>query len=465
MSFIRALFSGVSGLKGHQTMMDVIGNNIANINTVGFKAGRATFADTFSQSLQHATSSDSETRGGANPIQVGLGSGIGSIDNLFAQGNMQSTGLNTDLAVEGKGLFAVRNGNELYYSRAGNFSLDSQGKLIHSASGSILQGMIADQFGLFPNGTNVVDGIIPGEDLDDVVINPSQNLQAKQTSTIVFDGNLDMNAALDSTITTTTPIFDSMGNQWNLTVLLTKTTAASDGGQQTWTVSVVNATRETDDPAATVAGRYQLDIGEDRDIIFNEDGSINDDGWDQTDPDDVLEIDFNEFGAGTMKLKFSFGTENTDSFDAADPATWGPYDGVTGFAGTTSFGAKEQDGYTSGVLDDFFIDTFGKVVGKFSNGQTQTLAQVILANFDNETGLDKLGSNLFAQTSNSGDPTFGAAGVASSAKIHGGTLEQSNVDLTEEFTNLIVAQRGFQANAKIITTSDEMIQDLLNVKR
>ena len=251
MSFIRALFSGVSGIKGHQTMMDVIGNNIANINTIGFKAGRATFAETFSQTLSSATAPPGESasgiqllRGGTNPMQVGLGTSIGSIDNLFAQGTLQATGQTTDLAVEGEGMFAARIGDNIYYTRAGNFVIDGEGRLIHPATGGFLLGRLANEFGTFPAGSDTV----PGADLlDDLRINRNQKAASKQTSEVSFFGNLD--AASHSVdngtapITVTSPMYDSLGNKWNLTMTFEKTTELADG-QQVWTWTLQTATRE-----------------------------------------------------------------------------------------------------------------------------------------------------------------------------------------------------------------------------
>ncbi len=465
MSFIRALFSGVSGIKGHQTMMDVIGNNIANINTIGFKAGRATFAETFSQTLNSATAPPGESasgvqllRGGTNPMQIGLGTSIGSIDNLFAQGTLQSTGQTTDLAVEGEGMFAARIGDNIYYTRAGNFVVDGEGRLIHPSTGGFLLGRLANEFGTFPAGSDTV----PGADLlDDLRINRNQKAASKQTSEVSFLGNLD--AASHSVdngaapITVTSPMYDSLGDKWNLTMTFEKTTELADG-QQIWTWTLQTATREdsTEDGGLAI-----IDIGESGDITFNEDGSINDDGFD---PETPIEIDFAGFGGTLTPITLNFGTENPD-FDPDDQTTWGPYDGVTGFASQNSIAVHKQDGYGSGLLEDFFVDQNGKITGKFSNGTTLVLAQVMLANFDNVGGLEKVGNNLFAETGNSGAPIFSEAGKQTSTRIRGGTLEQSNVDLTEEFTNLILAQRGFQSNAKVVTTSDELIQDLINMKR
>ncbi len=476
MSFIRALFSGVSGIRGHQTMMDVIGNNIANINTIGFKAGRATFADQFAQTLESATPPPSIlvgggqlSRGGTNPMQVGLGTRIGSIDNLFAQGTLQTTGQSTDLAVEGDGLFAMRLGDNVLYSRAGNFVVDGDGRLINPSTGAILQGRIADQFGEFPTGETITSGAA----LQDLVINRAQKTSAKQTANVDLYGNLDpATAQLDANgnateVTVTTPIYDSLGNRLNMTLQFEKRSDEGDD-QQVWGVILKSITMQVSDPqngnitdAQEITSEYGNDIAE---LTFNADGSLASDGADDTGTVAIDDIDFSVFGAADQTVNFHFGTVNTN-FDVADKTTWGPYDGVTGFTSQTSVAVRKQDGFASGSLEDFFVDQNGKITGRFSNGNTLTLSQVLIAQFDNVAGLSKVGDNLFHETGNSGSPIFSIAGVQNSSSIRGGTLEQSNVDLTEEFTNLILAQRGFQANAKVVTASDELIQDLLNIRR
>jgi flagellar hook protein FlgE len=477
MSFIRALFSGVSGIKGHQTMMDVIGNNIANINTIGFKTGRATFAETFTQTLSSATPPPAIAtgggrlaRGGTNPIQVGLGTAIGSIDNLFAQGTIQATGQATDIAVEGDGLFAVRINDSILYTRAGNFTVDGDGRLINPSTGGILQGRIANQFGEFPTG----EAIVSGAALTDLAINRAQKIAARQTSEITLFGNLDPGAPFDigdgtpTIVTVTTPMYDSLGNRLNLTMQFIKDTEFGAGDNQTWLVNLKSVQMEVNDALntnLTEPGYITVEIDEEiAQLTFNQDGSLNADGVDDT-GEVLYEFDNTQFGGVDIQpVIFKFGTVNPD-FDSTVPSTWGPLDGVTGNTAQTSIAVRKQDGYASGLLEDFFIDQNGKITGKFSNGSTLTLSQVLLAQFDNVAGLEKIGDNLFGETGNSGSPIYSIAGVQNSSRIRGGTLEQSNVDLTEEFTNLILAQRGFQSNAKVVTTSDELIQDLISMKR
>jgi len=474
MSFIRALFSGVSGIRGHQTMMDVIGNNIANINTIGFKTGRATFSETFAQTLSSATAPPNEAasgarllRGGTNPLQVGLGSNIGSIDNIFSQGSLQNSGLPTDIAIEGPGLFAVRLADSVYYTRAGNFVVDGDGRLINPSTGGFLLGRLANQFGTFPAGSDTVPG---ADQLDDLQINLGQKAAAYATRTVTFFGNLDHNTTPADTdvdeggspITVTTPVYDSLGTKWNLTITFTKDTEPADGTPQTWLYTVQTATREN--PANVDEGGIDtISIEFEGELTFNPDGSILDDGG-AGEPVLVEDVEFSAFGALDQTITLFFGTPSIDDI-APEDGIYGQYDGVTGFANQNSIAVRKQDGYTSGLLEDFFIDQNGKITGKFTNGTTQTLGQVMLANFDNVAGLSKIGSNLFAESGNSGSPVFSEAGKQTSSRIRGGSLEQSNVDLAEEFSNLILAQRGFQANAKVVNASDELIQELLNLRR
>ena len=265
-------------------------------------------------------------RGGTNPMQIGLGTSIGSIDNLFAQGTLQSTGQTTDLAVEGEGMFAARIGDNIYYTRAGNFVVDGEGRLIHPSTGGFLLGRLANEFGTFPAGSDTV----PGADLlDDLRINRNQKAASKQTSEVSFLGNLD--AASHSVdngaapITVTSPMYDSLGDKWNLTMTFEKTTELADG-QQIWTWTLQTATREdsTEDGGLAI-----IDIGESGDITFNEDGSINDDGFD---PETPIEIDFAGFG-GTLTPIVKFGTENLILILMTNNRV---LDGVTGFASQNS---------------------------------------------------------------------------------------------------------------------------------
>lgn len=408
---MRSLFAGVSGLRNHQVRMDVIGNNIANVNTVGFKAGRVTFEEAFAQ-LVRGPGGGNGTTGGTNPMQVGLGMNIGSIDMLFGQGNLENTGRITDLAIQGDSFFVVSDGQQNYYSRAGNFNLDSQGRLV-AANGYVVQGRQA------------VAGAIT-DTVGDIVLPFGQRAAAAATSMVDMTGNLDASAAINDTRATTITVFDEQGGEHELTVEFTKT------APNTW------------DFAITVTGGT-VNGGDTGTITFNDDGTLV--GIEE------IDFDFTPDGFGASQLV-------TVDFGLAD--TIG---GLSQFSAASTAVLSEQDGYTMGDLQQISIDQFGVISGSFTNGTTLVLGQVAMADFNNPSGLFRAGDNMYLPSANSGTAVINYAGEGSQSVITSGALEMSNVDLAQEFTNMITAQRGFQSNARVITTSDEMLQELVSLKR
>lgn len=407
---MRSLFSGVSGLKNHQTRMDVIGNNIANVNTVAFKAGRVNFEDILSQTVEGARSPQAGGMGGVNPKQVGLGMGISSIDTLFTPGSLQSTDNPTDFAVQGEGFFIVSDGSQVYYTRDGAFKTSADGALVNS-NGFRLQGWMAD-----------TDGNIDStQALQNITIPVGAQMKPKATTQIALEGNLDANAAADpsSQWITSVQVYDSLGNPHNLTITFTKT-AANEWG---WEATLDGDTT----PGGTGT------------ITFNTDGSI---------------------GAGTAPGTASFAITG-----AQDISLNIDFSQLTQFGGNPTAYINFQDGYEAGSLDMVSTDSGGVLTGIFTNGQSKALAQIALATFSNPGGLLKEGGNLYQISNNSGLPNIGTADSGGRGSIAVGALEMSNVDLAQEFTNMIVTQRGFQANSRVITTSDEMLQDLINIKR
>lgn len=409
---MRSLFSGVSGLKNHQTRMDVIGNNIANVNTVAFKSGRVNFEDILSQTVEGARSPQTGGMGGVNPKQVGLGMGISSIDTLFTPGSLQSTDNPTDFAVQGEGFFMVSDGSQVYYTRDGAFKTSADGALVNS-NGFRLQGWMAD-----------ADGNIDStQALQSITIPVGAQMKPKATTEIAFEGNLDANAASGSQWITSVQVYDSLGNPHNLTITFTKTATANEWG---W--------------AATLDGGMAPSGGTGTGTItFNTDGSINTGG---TGPANFTPIP----GAADINLSIDFSQ-------------------LTQFGGNPTAYISFQDGYEAGSLDMVSTDSGGVLTGIFTNGQSKALAQIALATFSNPGGLLKEGGNLYQISNNSGLPNIGTANSGGRGSIAVGALEMSNVDLAQEFTNMIVTQRGFQANSRVITTSDEMLQDLINIKR
>lgn len=406
---MRSLFSGVSGLKNHQTRMDVIGNNIANVNTVAFKAGRVNFEDILSQTVEGARSPQTGGMGGVNPKQVGLGMGISSIDTLFTPGSLQSTDNPTDFAVQGEGFFIVSDGSQVYYTRDGAFKTSADGALVNS-NGFRLQGWMAD-----------TDGNIDStQALQNITIPVGAQMKPKATTQIAFEGNLDANAAAGSEWITSVQVYDSLGNPHNLTITFTKTTTANEWGWE----ATLDGIQATSDGTGT--------------ITFDANGSISSSGTGTP--------NFAIPGANAISLNIDFSQ-------------------LTQFGGNPTAYINFQDGYEAGSLDMVSTDSGGVLTGIFTNGQSKALAQIALATFSNPGGLLKEGGNLYQISNNSGLPNIGTADSGGRGSIAVGKLEMSNVDLAQEFTNMIVTQRGFQANSRVITTSDEMLQDLINIKR
>jgi flagellar hook protein FlgE len=422
MSFLRSLFAGVSALRNQQTMMDVIGNNIANVNTVGFKSSRATFSELYAQTLQGATR-PSATTGGTNPMQVGLGMSISTVDTTFSQGNIESTGGEWDLALKGAGFFVLNNNGEQLYTRAGNFSTDALGRLA-SGSGGILQGKMADSQGVIPAGTN----------LQDITIDKSIKSRAQATTSVQYSGNLNSNAAIGDTAVARTTIYDSLGNPMLLTLTFTKT----GNNAWDWAASIP-------DPANT---NTQMSVGTGT-VTYNSDGTL------QTLTGSPIAITPTD-GADPLSVEFDFGT--------ASAAAPGVFSGITQSNATSSITARNQDGYTSGTLTSMSIGQDGVITGSFSNGKSLDIAQIMIAEFNNPSGLVRAGVNCYGVSGNSGTAAVVEADGSTNV-FYQGSLEQSNVDLADEFTKMITAQRGYQASARVITTSDEFLQELVNLKR
>lgn len=387
---LRSLYSGISGLRSHQSMLDTTGNNIANVNTVGFKASSVVFEDSLSQ-LVGNPGIPSDQVGGRNPAQVGLGVQVAGIRTNFAQGSAQSTGRGGDLMIGGEGFFSVRSGGDTLYTRAGAFSFDATGKMVN-AEGAIVQGWAA-QNGVLNTGQTPGDIVLPQE-----AISP-----ARATTSATISGNLPSTAALGDAIVRDVTVYDAQGTPATLSLTFTRTTT----------------------------------------------------GWNVTEP----------VSGATGALAFTGGVQTGAGLTLTAGAVTVDLRQVTGFADLSTAAFTAQDGAAAGTLKSYTITADGSVVGTFSNGRTQPLAKIALAKFANPEGLEKAGGTAYRTTVNSGAAQVGEAGKAGIGSLVSGTLEMSNVDLSQEFTNLIVAQRGFQANARVITTSDEVLQELTQLKR
>lgn len=411
---LRSMFSAISGLRAHQTKMDVTGNNIANVNTVGFKASQTVFQDTLSQVIR-AGGAPAADRGGTNPAQVGLGAKVAAITTNWTQGATQSTGRSTDFMIEGDGFFVTRGtGGEQLFTRAGSFDFDGAGKLV-TPDGAVLQGWMADP------GTGVVNTNGP---IGNLSVPYGQLVNPTATTSGVVKGNLPSDAVVGAKVQTGITMYDSQGVAQKVFYNFEKT------AENTWDVTVDHA-----DGTNLLAATQ---------IEFDTDGTM----IDPTGPDF-------ELPAFTPPAAYT---------SWQNPVTVG-IGGVSQFGGTNTLSAPEQDGYALGSLQSFQLGADGTIMGVYSNELRQPIGRLALASFNNPGGLEKAGNSSFRVGVNSGVAQVGTAAEGGRGALMSGALEMSNVDLAEEFTGLIVAQRGFQANSRVITSSDEILQDLVNLKR
>jgi flagellar hook protein FlgE len=483
---MRSLFSGVSGLKNHQTRMDVIGNNISNVNTTGFKSSRVTFTDMLAQNLSGA-SSPNDNIGGTNPKQIGLGSAVGAVDLLFTNGSVQSTGVNTDLALSSSNaLFILDTGSGTAYTRNGDFQFDADGNYVQAGNGYYVQGWMANN-GAIDTGAQVTNITIPSGK----TMPPKASEMAKYTNNLnaevptitkisyttntggtivthdITASNTPLPAAIDPTntdgskptsatmtlsdgstltltsgiystshsmpIVTTLSVYDTLGSVHDLSVYFTLTNAASD----TWEVALTNdgetsKTWQEDDGSWTTVTMTPVPLQ------FTTSGAF--DG-----------------GTGSPTLTLTNGSEPTQTIQLN-------FEGLTQYSSSSTVAGK-ADGNAAGVLSSISIDKTGTITGTYTNGMKQTEAQVALQRFTNPGGLNKIGESLYEDSNNSGKSGEPSTASALGATITPSALEMSNVDVANEFTDMIITQRGFQSNSKIITVSDEMLETIVNMKR
>ncbi|MCX7875646.1 MAG: flagellar hook protein FlgE [Melioribacteraceae bacterium] len=559
MALLTSLFAGVSGLRNHQTMMDVIGNNISNVNTIGFKGSRVTFSDTFNQFVKAGTNPTDET-GGTNSYQVGLGMKVNSIDRNWNQGTFERTGITTDLALQGQGMFVLKNNGQKFFSRAGAFVFDAAGKLVSPQNGAVVQGKVANSDGVIP----------PGNNLEDIVIDTNLKLPAVSTTLIKWGGNLKSNSDLtrtlqvvqrgninssslavgDKTNDYTVSVYNEYGESFRFVTNWEKTAdnvytlnwslKDADGNDLPTPVSgTITALKFEDDGTGNfvldAASKAKFDGVNNRvnvassNIDFTFDSTIVTQNSSTTTlsasadnnkiPNIVsgsvtvydslgtahqatlkmTKIDDNIWtwtvsvpGTSTAdgKVASAIGTIEFNPDGTLDPAKISPnnptfsfspkggaapvnisldfgsgFGGVTQTSASSVISALSQDGSPSASLTNLNIDQYGNIVGIFSNGSSKNLAQIMVATFNNLNGLISVGDNMYLAYANSGEPRIGSLGEDTNTTVQSGALEQSNVDLSEEFTRMIVSQRGFQANARVITTADNLLQEITNLIR
>ncbi|MEK6590093.1 MAG: flagellar basal-body rod protein FlgF [Nitrospinota bacterium] len=411
MSLASSMYAGVSGLNSYGQAMNVIGDNIANVNTIGFKGSKALFADILSQSVSN----------GSSTVQIGRGSILQAANLSFAQGSFETTGNATDVAIQGAGFFIVNQASNRYYTRAGQFILNDAGKLVNS-NGYIVQGYQLDSSG-------VVTGSLGDIDLAGVQSQPNAstffrlgaNLNASATSGTVFQSAVNLYNSLGELVTLTISFTKQSGNSWNYSMSATTSSAASG------TITVSGGTGT---------------------VSFNSSGQL-------TSPATNPTITISGFSSAS----------NISAAWRLNQTTGGTFGDLTGYAATSVTNSLTQDGYSTGTLKALSVDQDGIISGLFSNGQTQKLRQIGLANFSSPWGLSRVGNSLFSESGTSGQPVIGLARSGGFGSITGSSLEQSNIDLSTEFVNMIQTQRAYQANARIVTAVDDMLTDAVNLKR
>jgi flagellar hook protein FlgE len=492
MSLSSSLFSGVSGLSNLGNSMNIIGDNIANINTVGFKASRATFQDAISESISTASGSS----------QIGRGTGLSDINQNFSQGSFESTDSNTDLAIGGEGFFVVRDPNNEqndYYTRAGQFQFDKDGNFVNP-SGYIVQGWALNKatgenegsitdikLNSFTSSPEATDNITVIANLDADGDNNSQN-------TTDDDDNFALSEAWDGDNTdglyiaegkyeykTTLKAYDSLGSTHDITVYFDKGVPIAPDTDPVWEY-IVTCNPSEDKRVDPATAKDNLGLLARGTIEFNAtSGKMSGEA-------DTITCEVND-GAGTyspakradgyfcfepefidgedLSVALNLGAHFKDSNDG-DPLT-GVWENdslsTTQYASASTTVFQTGNGYGSGDLQSFTVDSDGVITGQYSNGQVIPLYKVALAKFQNNNGLSKEGGNLYSQTRLSGDPITNSPGTNGLGNISANSLEQSNVDIADEFVKMITTQRGYQANSKIITTTDSMLADVIAMKR
>lgn len=436
-----AIYTGVTGLISHQRRMDVIANNIANVNTPGYRGSRALFQDLFSQTLEGGRGPVGNY-GGSNPAQIGLGVRLGTIDVNHQQGSLITTGSNSDLAIQGSGFFVLSDGTGLYFTRDGSFALNARGELIDPGTGMRVQGYLVDSTGQVDVATVPTDLVVP--------VGGTSIVRA--TELVIVRGNLDARAVAGDTLQRRVNVFDSIGTPREFLTTFTKIPQVNVGGvnYNAWQWDSTYTNQESP-PVTTNVGSGV--------ILFDDFGNYYDEGT-------LVGGVFTSRPAGTPEVSMPLA-----AFGALDSYPETPFefainfDSVTELASESDATVTNQDGFARGTLQSFNIARDGTINGVFSNGLTRVIGQIALASFANVGGLERDGNNLFRDTPGSGVPQIGLPNTGGRGQVSGGVLEGSNVDLSAEFSNLIVTQRGFQANARTVTTADTLLQETVNLVR
>lgn len=403
----RALFSGLSGTIAFQERLDVVGNNIANSNTVAYKQSRTTFEDTLYETLESGTAGSESGVGGSNPIQIGSGVSLGTVNVQHTQGSLQRTGQALDCAIEGEGMFVVSDGEANYFTRDGSFALDSNNTLVSSSSGLRVMGWEATDGTVDPTGapgtlTFDVNGLAP----------------ALATEGAVVEGNLDSTASHGDTVSTNISIYDSLGESHQVELTFTKTANVGE-----WECEAACGT-----DTATVT------------MQFDGTGGLT------------------AGGTVTLNVTHTNGATSPQAVEIDLSET-------TSLAQSHSVAVESQNGCPAASLVSIGMNDDGMIDGQYSDGRTRTLGQIATASFTNPGGLERTGENLYVEAPASGAASIGAAGSGGRGGVVAGSLEMSNVDLTSSFVDMITTQRGFQASTRVISTANEMLDDVVRLIR
>ena len=415
MSLISSLFAGVTGLTANSQAMEIIGDNISNVNTIGFKSSKAVFSDIFSTILTN----------GSTTSQLGRGSQLQGTIKQFTQGSFESSSNALDLAIDGSGFFVVSptNTTGTFFTRAGQFRLNQNG-LVQAITGEILQGQAITN--------DTVSTSVSDIDLAGVQSQP------QVTTTFTLGANLDASATAATTFTSPITIFNSVGNQVTLSAQFTK---VANANQWTYALSTSEGT---------------VTSGASGSVTFDTSGQLSLVGGAAV-ADQSIVIDFSSASTPAATQTLSW-----DLLNAAGTGTNGK---LTGFAAESNNNSLVQDGFTTGTLTGLAVSDKGVIEGLFNNGQSDDLYQVTLADFLAPSGLTRQGSNLFAESEASGQGVLGLARTGGFGAIVGQSLELSNVDLAEQFITMIQTQQAFQASSRIITTIDDLLTESVNLVR
>jgi len=413
---IGSLYSGISGLKANTSAMSVIGDNIANVDTTGFKSSKVSFANIFSSCLNRTG------------LEIGRGVTLNAVNPQWEAGALENTNSSTDLSINGTGLFIVNDPstNMSFYTRAGQFEWDNEGNLV-TPDGFVVQG-----YSIAPDGTV--------GNIEDIAL-PNGTSAPSATTEISFGMNLDSDAIDGQTFTSSITTYDSLGSEVILDVVFTYEESTT---QWNWAVNV-------DPTTATCATEGYIAFDANGDLDTANSGMTV--GSTDADGNPIIEIT-GLVGADPMNITWTY----LDTAGASDGS-------VTGYSSESTKTAQNQNGYPSGSLQSVSVDEDGYFTGIYSNGSMIPFAQVALADFASYSGLSKMGANMYAASLSSGQALVSAPNTASLGTIAPSTLEMSNVDLAGEFVEMITTQRAYQANSKVITTSDEILQELINIKR